>query len=978
MIQANQWYNIAATQITPSKTGMNITLGAFSIRCNISVDWGNATITIVDALTSSAKISLRIRSLGGDFFADVKASSALDGEIVSVLYDNNYWSAPPVTVASGGDTVCIINDVSEYIPGGGSGGDSQDINQLKVAINTNAANISTLSKEMERVKDWFELKTLSDGTKVLVTKYNLATEKNLAWGGSGGVESNPGSGSSYNRLDSWETYDEAAGDVLSAKLGYGLKTSIENIEQTLGSGLLSKVTIKLGLKSYESIDGVVSLPAYPIVPSLLSSFTDDVGYAKSSDVQQIFQTYSENLEALENRVEVNEDNILSLDGRIESVEDWFTLQTVAGVKTLVTKYPLATQKNLIWGGSSGDSAVSSVSYNRLDSWDGYTDAMAGYVLSAGLGYSLKQTIDNISSQQLTKVTVKVGSVAYDSVGGVVSLPAYPTIPAKLSSFTDDVGYAKQSDVEAISLRLDNFLFASDTDTIINKWHELEAFLAGQSESSTLAELLGIKADKSVVEALSNRVTVSEGNIISLQNRMESVEDRVSGVEDWFQMKVLSDGSRQLVTKYHLATEKGLVWGGSSGSGSPSSSASYNRLDSWDGYTDAMAGYVLSAGLGYSLKQAIENISSNNSPSEVTVKVGSVAYDSVDGVVSLPAYPTIPAKLSAFTDDVVSGNYLPLAGGVLSGSLSVPNINITSAAAVAHLAFGRQGGNFITAPTGGYLAFVAEGKGIATASADLVVTDSIVYPGTDGVTQLGFGGKRWSKVSSIDGEFAGALTAGTFSTANVVSCGGRLRVNASNSVTSFGFLKSTAYTTALNRAVLDIGSNYGGSSDIASETVDVVAMSMYRGAVGVGRAFTYDELYANRASNVMLSVEGNAQATGSITAAFFNGNATSATKLATARSIYGQAFDGTQDITSAKVINFTDAEPYAVNESGAARVGRFDTNGGLKIQLGNSDDAVIEIVNKGATIALLRMDASGNLRVKGNLIVEGNLTWGGAL
>lgn len=816
MIQANQWYNIAATQITPSKTGMNITLGAFSIRCNISVDWGNATITIVDALTSSAKISLRIRSLGGDFFADVKTSSALDGEIVSVLYDNNYWSAPPVTVASGGDTVCIINDVSEYIPGGGSGGDSQDINQLKAAINTNAANISTLSKEMERVKDWFELKTLSDGTKVLVTKYNLATEKNLAWGGSGGVESNPGSGSSYNRLDSWEAYDEAAGDVLSAKLGYGLKTSIENIEQTLGSGLLSKVTIKLGLKSYESIDGVVSLPAYPIVPSLLSSFTDDVGYAK------------------------------------------------------------------------------------------------------------------------------------------------------------------QSDVEAISLRLDNFLVASDTDTIINKWHELEAFLAGQSESSTLAELLGIKADKSVVEALSNRVTVNEGNIISLQNRMESVEDRVSGVEDWFQMKVLSDGSRQLVTKYHLATEKGFVWGGSSGSGSSSSSASYNRLDSWDGYTDAMAGYVLSAGLGYSLKQAIENISSNNSPSEVTVKVGSVAYDSVDGVVSLPAYPTIPAKLSAFTDDVVSGNYLPLAGGVLSGALSVPNINITSEAAVAHLAFGRQGGNFITAPTGGYLAFIAEGKGIATGNADLVVTDAIVYPGTDGVTQLGFGSKRWSKVSSIDGEFAGALTAGTFSTANVVSCGGRLRINASNSVTSFGFLKSTAYTSALNRAVLDIGSNYGGSSDIASETVDVVAMSMYRGAVGVGRAFTYDELYANRASNVMLSVEGNAQATGSITAASFNGNATSATKLEVERSIYGQAFDGTQDITSAKVINFTDAESYSANESDAARIGRFDTNGGLKIQLGNSDDAVIEIVNKGATIALLRMDASGNLRVKGNLIVEGNLTWGGAL
>lgn len=90
---------------------------------------------------------------------------------------------------------------------------------------------------------------------------------------------------------------------------------------------------------------------------------------------------------------------------------------------------------------------------------------------------------------------------------------------------------------------------------------------------------------------------------------------------------------------------------------------------------------------------------------------------------------------------------------------------------------------------------------------------------------------------------------------LVAKGGRLRINTSNTVNSFGFLKAKAYTSSLNRAVLDIGSNYGGSSNITSESVDVTALSIYRGVVGVGRAYTYEELYANYNSNTKLYVDG---------------------------------------------------------------------------------------------------------------------------
>jgi len=56
-------------------------------------------------------------------------------------------------------------------------------------------------------------------------------------------------------------------------------------------------------------------------------------------------------------------------------------------------------------------------------------------------------------------------------------------------------FAKQTDLNSLSTKLTDFLEGSDTDNIINKWKELEAFLSGMSESSDLADILSGKADK---------------------------------------------------------------------------------------------------------------------------------------------------------------------------------------------------------------------------------------------------------------------------------------------------------------------------------------------------------------------------------------------------------------------------------------------------------------------------------------------------
>lgn len=66
------------------------------------------------------------------------------------------------------------------------------------------------------------------------------------------------------------------------------------------------------------------------------------------------------------------------------------------------------------------------------------------------------------------------------------------------SWVQGKGYALQTSLDAVSAKLNNFLEGSDTDTIINKWKELEAFLSGMAETDNLAEILSNKADTSYV------------------------------------------------------------------------------------------------------------------------------------------------------------------------------------------------------------------------------------------------------------------------------------------------------------------------------------------------------------------------------------------------------------------------------------------------------------------------------------------------
>lgn len=94
------------------------------------------------------------------------------------------------------------------------------------------------------------------------------------------------------------------------------------------------------------------------------------------------------------------------------------------------------------------------------------------------------------------------------VAAVKALDADSDDPSQLEAYlkpyakTADVAstYATIASLSAVTSRLNDFLAGSDTDAIINKWSELETFLAGLTETDNLATILSGKANKATTLA----------------------------------------------------------------------------------------------------------------------------------------------------------------------------------------------------------------------------------------------------------------------------------------------------------------------------------------------------------------------------------------------------------------------------------------------------------------------------------------------
>ena len=114
-----------------------------------------------------------------------------------------------------------------------------------------------------------------------------------------------------------------------------------------------------------------------------------------------------------------------------------------------------------------------------------------------------------------------------------------------------------------------------------------------------------------------------------------------------------------------------------------------------------------------------------------------------------------------------------------------------------------------------------------------------------------------------GTLSGALTVASTIQANSVICGtARLRVNTSTSAGIFAFMDARPHSSGSNRATAHIGSAYGNLWDITN-IGGTVAISIYKGSVGIGREFTDAELKAASDGSVGLTVAGSQTINGNL-------------------------------------------------------------------------------------------------------------------
>lgn len=241
---------------------------------------------------------------------------------------------------------------------------------------------------------------------------------------------------------------------------------------------------------------------------------------------------------------------------------------------------------------------------------------------------------------------------YALASEIPSLNGYAT-----ENWVTQQGYALSSDLTALSTKVNDFLEGSDTDTIINKWLELEAFLSGLSESDNLATILGTKADKSYVD----------GNFVTLttQQTISGEKNFTGGLKVNGSPIVYDADNKYWKLEGDLLVTGGVTMYANEGTYTPSTIMDAIAVD---GTTISKDGGVL---------KVIGSVGGASTMGSLT-NVGSWA-DSVasqDRIMYQAANSSqwVAKNLSDLSVGGVTGDYLPLTGGTLSGALTVSNGN----------------------------------------------------------------------------------------------------------------------------------------------------------------------------------------------------------------------------------------------------------------------------------------------------------------
>ena len=490
-------------------------------------------------------------------------------------------------------------------------------------------------------------------------------------------------------------------------------------------------------------------------------------------------------------------------------------------------------------------------------------------------------------------------------------------------------YATKSELSAVSNKLNDFLDGSDTDTIINKWKELEAFLSGMAETDNLAEILETKADKKYVD--STFVTLGTKQTITGEKTFSSVLNtaaiKASGaitapslaVSDYvtiagIKLRKLEDGA--LMLEGNLALTGALTMYASNGQsfdtiydGLPidndtiywqevdgsrvlkareGSGSSFDKSAMWTALAGSTTEQINKSHLTTALTgYATESwVSGKNYAVKATTLAG---YGIIDGINAV----SVTGTGNAVTAASISGHTLTLTKGStfsLSGHKHAWSY-ITSGKPTTLSGYGI---------TDAYTKTAADSRYVNVSGDTMTGGITFQYHSTDTFNTLGILFKE-SK-ARIGASEAGSL--GIYALDRIL-----IRPNSGESVdASKGVIISVSDLTFNGNKVWHSG-NDGSGSGLDADLLD-----------GTHKTGLLTALSTSSATNLSITVGGTKK---TITDLY----AYASTKLETARTLWGQSFDGTKnvsgDINNVGNINFR-------------LEGKLFSNGSLELKYKNDD------------------------------------------
>lgn len=692
-------------------------------------------------------------------------------------------------------------------------------------------------------------------------------------------------------------------------------------------------------------------------------------------------------------------------------------------KTIKSKYNVWSSGYIsALGTNTSEDSSGTGSFDLLQDWDKYVDETAkSMALSAFLGKDLLDRVISLEEgQKGHKITISgsgnvVVNVEESSDGGTLTFT---------KGNIDLSGYATKTELEAVSKktdsvtqRVDEFLGGSDTDGIINKWKELEAFLDGQQQGTTLSSLLDKKVDKTIQVkageglsgggALSGNVTLSLATVGTAGTYTKVTVDKygrvtghatlsasdiptleiskINGLQEELDKKLnISDFGNKFATEManwfkkdtegnvFVANSKGFysesfvsAMGKSSG-GSSSGGGSYDRLDNWADYSADRATWVLSAKLGYDLNTRVSSLESGSAINFETSGTGNAltGFSKSGNTVTFTkgTFLTEHQKLYTLTmqrNGEGVGSYVPTADKII-------NINACTAINVPQGftagALSSVGVIALSFASGYSLPTTAKQQQWDTAYS---FVESIAGSDANGVID------KWNEIISfLDGIGDSSTLEGLLNDINSNVTAVSSRVTKLEGYFVNGVAKEAAKTTG----TLSInGKNFNGSASVNVGVIGVSYGGTGKSSVASGSmlyasaANTYAELATTEFGRNLLKAN-----SGSVVSGLY---AEAAYKLQNKRTIWGQAFDGTANISGAMynvsaIVNET-SNPYNHRlELGRTGVNQWDfyEYGGVfnfyRCQDSNGENKVILFKINNGSVGILTDTPTHTLHVNG--------------